>query len=84
MQLICPYEQFISNPKQTLEEIITFMTKEEADKKQLRRTLKIMDIKPRNRIADFKYFDKGFFQEIEAMAGSRLEQLSIPSFTDGI
>ena len=80
----CPYEQFVTHPRHTVSQIITFMTDEEPDVKQLQQAITQVNIRPLNRIVTFPFFDKGFFREIEELAEPRLEMLALPSFKDSV
>ena len=78
------YEKLITSPVQTITEVIHFLTHQEPDKVQLRRALEWTNLKPRNRYADFQFYDKDLFLELESMAGDRLNKLHIPSFEDSV
>ncbi len=44
----------------------------------------LVNKRPINRYLDFRFIDKGFFHEIELLAGHRMEKLDVPSITGSV
>ena len=82
--MACPYEKLVENPTRSINDVIKFMTNDDANPKYLRKAIKKVNIRPLNRYFNFHHFDPGFFREIEAGVSPRLELLGIPSFEDSI
>lgn len=82
--IMCGYEAFISSPFKSVNDVVKFMSDEPINTYRLKRAIAIENIKPRDKLLNFDYFDNTFFQEIEAQTDFRLKSLGIPSYQDSV
>jgi len=83
-RMMLSYEHLVQHPANAIGQVITFMTGDEARLEHLQHAIAQVDLKPRNRYADFPYLDRGFIYKLEELAGPRLALLNLPSFADSI
>jgi hypothetical protein len=79
----CSYESLLSDPHVRIREILSFLGEDPLEDDEISRILKIIPIVNKDSISKFRYYDKGFFREIEARTAGRLERLRLPSFDEG-
>ena len=79
-----PYERLIQHSEDACRKVLGFVAAEPGDEARLHDALAFGNLASRDRFADFPYFDQGFFEHLESMAGSRLKQARLPSFGDGV
>jgi hypothetical protein len=83
--LYCSYESLLSEPQARMREILTFMSEEPLEDEAVTRIIEqLPKVEPRDRLAEFRYFDPVFFRELEAVASGYMETLGLPSFEDGV
>jgi len=80
--LNCIYEELIANPRETSRDILAYMSAGPIDEARFEHVMKGLNISARNALEDFKYFDRGFFRELEEAASQRLAQLELPAWDD--
>ena len=80
--LNCIYEELIAKPRETSRVILDYMSAEPLDEALFEHVMKGLNISARNALEEFKYFDRGFFRELEEAAAQRLAQLALPAWDD--
>lgn len=80
--LYCTYEALIANPEARVREILEFLSDGPLYEDAVARIIKRLPISPRSGLAEFKFYDPGFFRALEAAASEQLVQLNLPSFTE--
>ena len=83
--LYCSYESLLAEPDARMREILTFMSDGPLEDETVTQILEDRPkIVPRDRLAEFKYFDPVFFRELEDVVSGRMAKLGLPSFEDGV
>ena len=80
--LYCTYEALIADPDARVREILRFFSDGPLDDQAATRIIEKMPISPRNRLAEFEFYDPVFFRELEGVASERLAELDLPSFAE--
>ena len=80
----CPYEELLADPKARIRDVLAFTSPDPIDEPAMALALMRVNIAPRDNLAAFEFYDAAFFESIEAYAGSRLRDLGLPSFRDGV
>ena len=80
--LYCTYEALIADPESRVREILRFMSDGPLDEAAAAQIIEQRPISPRNRLAEFEFYDPAFFGELEDAASDRLAELDLPSFTE--
>jgi len=80
--LYCTYESLLKDPEARVRDTLTFLSDGPLDDEAVARVIEKRPIAPRNRLAEFEFYDPVFFRELEDAASERLAELDLPSFTD--
>jgi len=80
--LYCSYESLLSAPEARMREILAFMSDAPLDDEAVTRAFERRPIAPRDRLAQFEYYDPAFFRMLEDAASERLAALDLPSFEE--
>jgi len=82
--LICPYESLVSDPQVYAREILSYLGEGPLDEDAVCQVCAKIPISARNRLSKFRYYDAGFFRELEEMTSGRISKLGLPSFAEEI
>ena len=80
--LYCTYESLLRDPEARMRDILAFLSDGPLDDEAVTRAIEKVPIAPRNRLAEFEFYDPAFFRELEDAASERLAELDLPSFTE--
>jgi len=80
--LFCSYESLVLDPEVRIREILAYLSDGPLDEDAVCQALKVEPIVQSNSISEFKYYDAGFFREIEELTSGRLAKLGLPSFDE--
>lgn len=78
--LICSYESLLANPETRTREILEFLSRDRLREDAVAELSRKFSVRRRDRLSGFKYFDTGFFRELEALTDGRLRELDLPDF----
>jgi len=79
----CSYESLLSDPDVRMREVLSFLSEDPLEDDAITGILREIPIVDRSSIKGFRYYDEGFFREIEARTSGRLARLELPSFDEG-
>lgn len=79
----CSYESIVSDPQVRMREILSYFSDGPLDDAAVCQILDNKSILPTGRISKFRYYDAGFFREIEELTSGRLAKLGLPPFDEG-
>lgn len=82
--LYCSYESLIADPEVRVREVLAFLSKGPLDEEAVSRVLEQRPISARNRLSEFRFYDPGFFSELEGLTDDRLTRLDLPPFVEEI
>ena len=78
--MFCKYEALVSDPQTVVSKALAFVREDPLDDEEVSKILKIVDIKPLDRLKGFDFYDRAFFKELEEITDGRLKRLQLPSF----
>jgi len=82
--LYCTYEELLADPESRVRDVLSSASPDPIDQGAMASAITRVDIKRRDSLATFEFYDAGFLEEIEATAEERLRRLNLPSFRNGV
>lgn len=79
----CSFESLLSDPHVLIRDVLSFLSEGPLEEDAISQILEAIPIVNKDRLAGFRYYDDGFFREIEARTSGRLARLGLPSFNEG-